>query len=100
MTPSEPNSPTTASRGYPKISEEYDADLKCHLMKIIETFKEDIHNSLKEIQETTGKQVEALNKETNKSLKEIQENTIKLVKELNNVAQDLKIELETVRNHK
>ena len=49
-------------------------------MKIIESFKEDINNSLKEIQENTGKQVEALKEETNKSLKEIQENTIKLVK--------------------
>jgi hypothetical protein len=32
-------------------------------MKIIETFKEDINNSLKEIQKNTGKQEEALNKE-------------------------------------
>ena len=38
-------------------------------MKIIESFKEDINNSLKEIQENTGKQVEALKEETNKSLK-------------------------------
>ena len=40
-------------------------------MKIIENFKEDINNSLKEIQENTGKQLEALKEETNKSLKEI-----------------------------
>jgi hypothetical protein len=45
-------------------------------MKIIESFKEDINNSLKEMQDNTVKQVEeALKKETNKSLKEIQENT-------------------------
>ena len=31
-------------------------------MKIIESFKEDINNLLKEIQENTGKQVKALNK--------------------------------------
>ena len=41
-------------------------------MKIIQAFK----NSLKEIQENTGKQLEDLKEETNKSLKEIQENTI------------------------
>ena len=47
----------------------------------IESFKEDINNSLKEIQENTGKQVEALKEETLKSLKELQENTNKQVKE-------------------
>ena len=40
-----------------------------------EDFK-DIYNSLKEIQENTGKQVGALKEETQKSLKEFQENTI------------------------
>ena len=44
-------------------------------MKIIETFKEDINNSLKEIQEITGKQV----------------------KELNKVIHELKGEVETIR---
>jgi hypothetical protein len=33
---------------------EHDADLKTHLMKIIEAFKVDINNLLKEIQENTG----------------------------------------------
>ena len=40
-------------------------------------FKKDINNSLKEIQENTGKQVEALKEETKKSLKELQENASK-----------------------
>ena len=56
-----------------------------------------INNSLKEIQENTGKQVEALREETNKSLKEIQENTTKQVKELNKALQDLKVEVETIK---
>jgi hypothetical protein len=35
-------------------------------MKMVEAFKEDINNPLKEIQENTGKQVEALKrKQTN-----------------------------------
>ena len=33
-------------------------------MKIIDSIKEDINNSLKEIQESTGKQVEALKEKT------------------------------------
>ena len=37
---------------------------------LIEGFKE-INNSLKEIQENTGKQVESLKEETQKSLKEL-----------------------------
>ena len=49
-------------------------------MMMIENFKKDINNSLKEIQENTGKQVEALKKETHKSLKVIWENTIKQVR--------------------
>ena len=42
---------------------------------VIEDFKKDINNSLKEIQENTGKQVEALKEQTQKSVKELQENT-------------------------
>ena len=33
-------------------------------MMLIENFKKDINNSLKEIQENTGKQLEALKEET------------------------------------
>jgi hypothetical protein len=44
---------------------------------MIEDFKKDTKNSLKEIQENTGKQVKVLKEETQKSLKELQENTIK-----------------------
>jgi hypothetical protein len=39
-------------------------------MMMIEDFK-DISNSLKEIQENTGKQLEALKEETQESLKEL-----------------------------
>jgi ElaB/YqjD/DUF883 family membrane-anchored ribosome-binding protein len=49
---------------------------------IIEYFKKDISNVLKEIQENTGKQLEALKEKTQKSLKELQENTIKQVKKI------------------
>jgi uncharacterized protein YukE len=72
---SEPSSPTTASPEYNNTPENQKADLKSYLMKIIESFKEDINNSLKEIQENTGKQVEELNK----------------------VTQDLKVEVKTIK---
>ena len=64
---SEPNSPTIASPGYTITSEKQDSDLKSLLMMMIEDFKKDIHNSLKEMQESTGKQLEALKEETKKN---------------------------------
>jgi hypothetical protein len=88
MASTETSSPTTRSR-YPNTPEKQDWDLKSHLMMLIENFK-DMNNSLKEIQETTSKQVEALKGETQKSLKELQKNTTKQVKELNKTIQDLK----------
>ena len=63
-------------------------------MKKIESLKEDINNSLKEIQENIGKQVEAFKEEINKSIKEIQENTFKQIKKLNRAVQDLRVKVE------
>ena len=65
---SEPNAPTIASPGYTITAEKQDSDLKSLLMMMIEDFKKDINNSLKEIQ-NTGKQVETLKEETQKYLK-------------------------------
>jgi ElaB/YqjD/DUF883 family membrane-anchored ribosome-binding protein len=72
-------------------------DLKSLLMVMIEDFKKDINNCLKELQENTGKQLEALKEKTQKFLKELQENIIKQVKEMNKTIQDLKMELETIK---
>ena len=48
---SDPSSFTTVSPGYPNTKEEQDSDLKSHLMMMmIEDFKKDINNSLKQIQ--------------------------------------------------
>jgi predicted phage gp36 major capsid-like protein len=70
---SDSNSPTIASAGHTIPPEKQDSDLKSLLMTMIEDFKKDINNSLKEIQENTGKQLEALKGETQKSIKELQE---------------------------
>jgi hypothetical protein len=48
----EPSSPTTASPEYNNTPENQEADLKSYFMKIIESFKEDINNSMKEIKKT------------------------------------------------
>jgi hypothetical protein len=48
---SELSSPTTASPGYLNTLKKQDLDLKSLLKMLIEDFKKDINNSLKEIQE-------------------------------------------------
>jgi hypothetical protein len=53
---SEPSSPATASPEYNTPGNQ-ESVLKSYLIKIIESFKEEINNSLKEIYENTGKQV-------------------------------------------
>jgi hypothetical protein len=58
--PTEPSSLSKASPGYHNTPEKQDFELKFHFMMMIENFKEDINNSLKEIQENTGKQVDEL----------------------------------------
>ena len=87
---SEPNSPTITSPGYTITLEKQDMDRKSLLMMMMEDFK-------KEIQENTGKQLEAFKEETQKSLRELQENTTKQVMELNKTIQDLKMEVETIK---
>ena len=59
-----PSSPTKDSPGYPNSPEKQDFDLESHLTMMIEDFKKVINNSLKEIQENTGKQVETFKEET------------------------------------
>jgi len=51
MASSEPNSPTKANTGYPNTPEKQDLDLKSHLIKMLEDFKKDMKNSLRETQE-------------------------------------------------
>ena len=55
--------------GYAFTSERQDSDLKSHLLIMIEDFKKDMNNSLKEIQENTGKHIDTLKEETHKFLK-------------------------------
>ena len=52
---SEPSFPTTGSPEYLNTPIKQDSDLNSHFMKMIEEFKKDISNILKEIQENTIK---------------------------------------------
>jgi chromosome segregation ATPase len=87
---SEPNSPTITSPGYIITSEKQGMDLKSLPMMMMENF-------MKEIQENTGKQLEAFKEETQKCLRELQENNTKKEMELNKTIQNLKRELETIK---
>jgi hypothetical protein len=51
LTTSKPSFLTTPSPGYPSTPRNQDSDLKFQLIIMIEDFKKDINNSLKEIQE-------------------------------------------------
>jgi DNA anti-recombination protein RmuC len=64
---------------------------------MVENIKKKFDKSLKEIQESTAKQVEDLKKETQKFLKELQKNTTKQVMELNKNIQDIKMEVDTIK---
>ena len=78
---SEPSSLNMVSPGYSNTPEKHDSDLKSPLvmmmkmirmmMMMIEDIKKVVNNSLKEVQENTGKQLEALKEETQKFLKEL-----------------------------
>jgi hypothetical protein len=87
---SQPNSPTITSPGYTTTPEKQDMVLKTLVMMMMEDFK-------KEIQENTGKQLEAFKEKTQKSFRELQENTTKQVMELNKTMQYLKIEIKTIK---
>jgi hypothetical protein len=63
----EPSSPNTASPEYTNTPENQESVLKSYLINIIESFMEDINNSLKEIQENTDKQVKEFNKVISKT---------------------------------
>ena len=87
MTPVKTSDPTTTRLEQPNIDEAEENDLK-----IIsgECLKEEMRNSLKEIEEKTNKTLE----DTSKYLKENQEKEIKHRKD---TIQDLKTEIETIK---
>jgi hypothetical protein len=61
-TSSERSTPTPPSPGHPNTTENLDPDLKTFLMMMIENIKKDFHKSLKELQESTAKELQALKK--------------------------------------
>jgi hypothetical protein len=57
---SEPSTPNSASLGHPNTPENLDPDLKAYLRMMGEDIEKDFKNSLKEIQETTAKELQVL----------------------------------------
>jgi len=51
MASSGPNPPTKANTEYPNTPEKQDPDLKSHLIMMLENFKKDMKNSLRETQD-------------------------------------------------
>jgi hypothetical protein len=98
---SERSNHTPPSPGHPNKPEKIVPDLKAYFMMMVknhlENVKKEFNNSLKEIQENTAKQVEDLKEEAQKSLKKLEENTTKQVMELNKTIQDIKREVETIK---
>jgi hypothetical protein len=68
---SEPSTPTSTIPGYPNTPEKQDSNLKSYLKMLVEDFKKEINNSLKEIQKNMAKQVEGLNLSKNTAFQRI-----------------------------
>ena len=93
---SEPSTHTSPSPGHPNTPEKQNVDAKSYLMILLEVFKKDINNSLKEIQGNTAKELQVFKEKQEKTtkqvevLKEKQESTSKQVMEMNKTILDLK----------
>jgi chromosome segregation ATPase len=100
---SEHSTSTPPSPGHPNTTEKLDPDLKAYLMMMVENIKKDFHNSLKEIEENTAKELQVLKEKQENTtkqvevLKEKQENTSKQVMEMNKTILDLKREVDTIK---
>jgi hypothetical protein len=57
---SELSTPTAPSPGHPNTPEKLDPDLKAYLLMIVEDIKKDFNNSLKELEESTAKELQVL----------------------------------------
>ena len=76
MTTPESSDSSTRRLEHPNPEEVEEIDFKCNLMKMMETLKQEVKNSLKEMEEKTNKRLE----EINESLKDTQENQEKAIK--------------------
>ena len=80
---------TTGRLEYPNPEEVEEIDFKHNIMKVIESLKQDVKNSLKEMDEKNNKKFE----EMNKSLKDTLGNQEKAIKQVMETVQDLKNEI-------
>jgi hypothetical protein len=57
---SECKTPTPPTPGHPNRPKKLDPDLKTYIMMIVEDIKKDFNNSLKELEESTAKELQVL----------------------------------------
>ena len=93
MVTPEPSRHTTGRLDHTNPQKVEENDFKCNSTKMMETFKEEVKNSLKEMEEKTNKKLE----EINKSLKDTQENQEKTIEQVKETVQDLKTEIEVIK---
>jgi hypothetical protein len=67
--PSSELSTSNSMRKQDNTPEKQDLGLKSYFMMLVEDFKQEINNSVKELQENMAKEVEGLKEEAQKSLK-------------------------------
>uniref|UniRef100_A0ABK0LHP3 Nucleic acid binding protein n=1 Tax=Rattus norvegicus TaxID=10116 RepID=A0ABK0LHP3_RAT len=79
MAPSEPNTPIKTNMEYPNTPEKQDLVSKSYLIMMLEDFKKDVKNSLREQVEAYREESQKCLKESQKSLKEFQKNIHKQV---------------------
>ncbi|MGE9715022.1 RBD-like domain-containing protein, partial [Escherichia coli] len=89
MIPPESRDYTPARHEHPNTDDGEENNLKNNFMKMIETLREEIKKSFREMEEKTNQKMQEI-----KESQESQENTIKQLKE---TVQDLKTELETIK---
>ncbi|ERE81496.1 GTPase IMAP family member 3-like protein [Cricetulus griseus] len=86
MTPPESRDSTPARPEHPNTDEAEESKLKNNFMQMIETLREEVRKSFREMEEKTNQKMQ--------EIKESQENTIKQLKE---TVQDMKIEIDTIK---
>ena len=84
---------TTVKLEHSNTEEVEEIDFKHNIMKVVESLKQDVKNSLKEMDEKNNKKFE----EMSKSLKDNLRNQEKAIKQVMETVQDLKNEMEVMK---
>ncbi|EGW02308.1 Putative transposase element L1Md-A101/L1Md-A102/L1Md-A2 [Cricetulus griseus] len=95
MTPPESRDSTLARPEHHNADEAEENILKNYFMKMIEALKEDMRQSLKEMEEKTNQKMQEINKSLKKTRKAKKKKTMKETIQIIQTIQDLKTEIKT-----